>query len=197
MMIRQPDVEPEPGVFLRPVGAYGIARLLVFVSSGAFARGVVLADIFKGILCVPHRPLGVVKIWLFGSRIRRDAHAPAFIEQNGRPKACGVEDCCRGSWSCRGRFCRHMRSCQTNWKVRRRGMGRLGNELNRPADGGQHQALEGPAQKSPLVPRVLHFTSDGSRFQEDRRKVFPNPSKSGFYRSRRIILCHCYQSGGC
>lgn len=186
-------MEAKPG---EAPGAGG--RTIVFVALTGAAGGLIFVrKVVHGAFGIPDDPGGVVKARQSGRRVGGDAHAPAFIEQNGRPKACGVEDCCRGSWSCRGRFCRHMRSCQTNWKVRRRGMGRLGNELNRPADGGQHQALDGPAQKSPLVPRVLHFTSDGSRFQEDRRKVFPNPSKSGFYRSRRIILCHCYQSGGC
>jgi len=46
----------------------------------------------------------------------------------------------------------------------------LGNELYRPADGYHDQALDRPAQKSSPLPRVLHFNSDGRRFQDARTK---------------------------
>ena len=49
----------------------------------------------------------------------------------------------------------------------------LSNELHRPAGGRHHQALDRPAQKTSPLPRVFHFNSVRSRFQQDRAKLFP------------------------
>src|SRR5450631_1667714 len=57
-------------------------------------------------------------------------------------------------------------------------MCRLGNELYRPAGRYHDQALDRPAQKSPLLPRVLHFNSVGSRFQDAHAKHSQKPEST-------------------